>query len=154
MSKNAAFGTMLRVGNGEVPEGFTTIGQVKDIEGPNMSRENIDVTTHDSPQGFREFIPSLRDGGEVTFDIEYDPSLVTHGDTPEGLLGMFKTDNVPNWQLIFPIEGSYGFYGFAFTGYVSNFSSAEPVDGSVKASITIKVAGATDLIDEDIDGSL
>lgn len=148
MTKYAAFGTDLMVGDGAgAYEEFTSIGQLKDITGPNMTRSTIDVTTHDSPEGYLEFLPSLRDGGEVTFEVELDPNNDMHAGA-SGLLGMFNDDEVRNWRLVFPVEGDTGgWQGLEFTGFVTQFSTSEPVTGSLRASITVKVAGATELVE-------
>lgn len=139
-----AFGTILAVGNGETPsEEFTEIAQVKDISGPSMSRETIDVTNHQSPGGFAEFLASLADGGEVTFDVELDPGAATHDGTT-GLLYLMGEKTRRNWRLIFPVASTTPgeYWGYAFSGLVTGFSPSAPVKGSLKASITIKVAGA------------
>ncbi|MCI0687121.1 MAG: hypothetical protein L0Y54_07800, partial [Sporichthyaceae bacterium] len=69
-----AFGTVLKRGDGGSPENFTAIGRSTSISGPGLSRETLDVTAHDSPDQWREFQGGLRDGGELTVDINYDPT--------------------------------------------------------------------------------
>jgi predicted secreted protein len=147
MDEHVAFGTILAYGDGETVETFTKIGQMKDISGPNMSRDTIDVTNHDSPGGYREFLASIRDGGEITFAVEYDPGDETH-DQDTGLLYLFGLDVRTNFQLIFPVESDNGYWGYTFSGLVTGFSPKEPVDGSITADITIKVGGAVTLVDD------
>jgi predicted secreted protein len=138
-----AFGTILAFGDGEESESFTTVAQVKDITGPNMSRETIDVTNHQSPAGFAEFLASIQDGGEVTFTVEYDPGDATH-DQDTGLLALMGETTRRNWRLIFPVESSTpGEYeGYEFEAILTGFSPSAPVKGSLTADITLKVAGA------------
>lgn len=147
MDEHVAFGTILAYGDGENVETFTKIGQMKDISGPNMSRDTIDVTNHDSPGGYREFLASIRDGGEITFAVEYDPGDSTH-DQDTGLLYLFGLDVRTNFQLIFPVESDNGYWGYTFSGLVTVFFPKEPVDGSITADITIKVGGAVTLVDD------
>ena len=66
MAKYGAYGAILK-------RGATTIAQVRDIGGPGISMDTIDVTTHDSTDAWREFIAGLKDGGEVSLDLVYDP---------------------------------------------------------------------------------
>ena len=66
MAKYGAYGAVLK-------RGATTIAQVRDIGGPGISMDTIDVTTHDSTDAWREFIAGLKDGGEVSLDLVYDP---------------------------------------------------------------------------------
>lgn len=54
----------------------TVVGQVRDISGPATTADAIDVTTRDGG-GEDEYIGGLKDGGEVTFDVIYDPDLAT-----------------------------------------------------------------------------
>jgi predicted secreted protein len=144
MAEYSAFGTILAVGNGESPsEEFMKIAQVKDISGPSMSRETIDVTNHQSPGGFSEFLASLADGGEVTFTVEYDPEDASHDQTT-GLLFLMGLTTRRNWRLIFPVPAvnSGEYVGYAFVGLVTGFSPSAAVKGSLTADVTIKVAGA------------
>lgn len=151
MAEHLAFGTILAYGNGESPsEEFTIIGQVKDIEGPNMSRETVDVTHHQSTGGYRKFLASLRDAGEITFSVELDPSDPSH-DQNTGLLALFEKDTATNFRLVFPVEGQVGYLGYAFAGFVTGYSPKAPVTGSLTADITIRVAGAITQSEIDID---
>ena len=63
-------GTLLKVGDGASPEVFATIAEVKDISGPGTTLSTEDATNHDSG-GWREPVPTLLEGGEVTFDLNY-----------------------------------------------------------------------------------
>lgn len=142
MSENTAFGTILAYGNSETPsEEYTKVAQVKDISGPSMSRETIDVTNHDSPSGFAEFLASIADGGEITFTLEYDPDDASHDQTT-GLLKLMGETVTRNWRLIFPVEAVTGYHGFQFAALVTGFATNAPVKGSLTADIKLKVAGA------------
>jgi predicted secreted protein len=144
MTEYTAYGTILAYGNSETPsEEFTELAQVKDISGPSMSRDTIDVTNHQSPFGFAEFLAGLADGGEVTFTIEYDPEDPTHDQTT-GLLKMMSETTRRNWRLIFPVAATQAgeYVGYQFSALVIGFSPAAPVKGSLTADITLKVAGA------------
>lgn len=77
MSKQAAFGTRLRY---TANSGLTSVHHVADITGPSVSRETIDVTDHESPDGFREYLPGIGDGGELVFDLFFDPDTDGHAD--------------------------------------------------------------------------
>lgn len=139
--KTAAFGTILAFGDGATPEVFHKLANVKDISGPKMSRETIDVTTHDSPDGYKEFLASLRDGGEITFDLEFDPADASQ-DATDGLLSLWHKDVPTNWKLITMIPATTGRYGFSFSALVTGVEFAHPVSSSHTVSVTLKVAGA------------
>jgi hypothetical protein len=67
----AAIGTLFKIGDGGGPEVFTTVAEVKDISGPSVSTDTNEVTSMDSPSGFKEYIASLKDGGEVSFPMNF-----------------------------------------------------------------------------------
>ena len=145
---HAAFGTIIAYGNGEIPsEEFTKIGRVKDIKGPDMKRDTIDVTNHDSPGGMKQFLASLADGGEVTFSVEFDPTDPSH-DQDTGLMYLMGRKVTTNFEIIFPIESTNGFWGLTFPGLLTGMSPAMPVLGSLTSDVTIKVAGAVELVDD------
>ncbi|MFJ9382029.1 phage tail tube protein, partial [Streptomyces sp. NPDC101455] len=57
---------------------FVAVANISDVSGPSRSRDAIEVTAHDSPDNYREFVKGLKDGGEVEITINYDPGDVTH----------------------------------------------------------------------------
>jgi predicted secreted protein len=141
----AAFGTLIRLGNGATPtEAFTTIAAVKDIEGPGMSKDSIETTNHGSAGRYKEFIPGLKDGGDVKFTIGYDPASASHA----ALQTQFDSDENNNWQLILPIPTESGFWGYEFSGHLTEISPKEPVEDELTADITIKISGKPTLSDD------
>ena len=55
----AAYGTLLKLGDGGTPENFTTIAEVRDIGGPELGADVVDVTSHDSPGAWEEVIETI-----------------------------------------------------------------------------------------------
>ena len=133
----AAYGTLLKIGDGGGPEVFTTLAEVKGIEGPTMETEVIDVTTHSSAAAgaFREKLATLIDAGEVTFDLNMVP-----GDTQHDAL---RTDQLNrtkrNFELWFPSSGSAD---IEFEAVVTNFPLSFPVDGTIESSVTLTITKA------------
>lgn len=133
-------GTQLKRGDGGDPEIFTKIAEVLSIAGPSLSRDSVEVTTMDSPDQYREFIAGLKDGGEVTFDVVYDPvdPTIEPGD---GLLSEFDLPSgaaATNYQLVFSDPGQTT---WLFPAILTGFETSEPIDDKVMASVTLKVAG-------------
>ena len=54
------------------PASFLKIGRIRDISGPEPQVNEVEVTSNDSPLNYKEFIPGLKDGGTVSFDMIYD----------------------------------------------------------------------------------
>ena len=139
MAKYAAFGTLLKRGDGGGPEVFATIGGVRDITGPGLSTETIDVTSHDSANATREFVASLKDGGEVTFDVVFDPDNTTH----QNLRTDWQNRTVRNFQMVLPDAAPATTW--SFSGIVTSYSQNAPVAGELSISVTIKVSGQPSL---------
>ncbi len=132
-----AYGTLLQVGDGGAPEAFTTIAEVTEISGPSLVLDPLDVTSHESPGAFREFVGGLLDGGEVTFTINYVPTGSTH-DASTGIIADMIARTVRNFQVIFPDVGATV---WSFAALVTAFEPAEPVDDRLSAEVTLKVTG-------------
>lgn len=134
----AGIGTLLKVSDNASPPVFSTVANVSSISGPNISAETYDVTSHDSTNNYREFISGLKDGGEVSFDIFFNPDEATHYEGAGGLLQFLEDREVKNWRIDFPTSPVKR---WSFAGVVTAFENEAPTDGPLTASITIKVSG-------------
>lgn len=131
-------GFLLQVGTTATNNGaFTTIAEVKDITGPAVSLDVIDVTNQDSPDQYEEIIPSIRRAGEVDFDVNFDPASGTH-DGATGLLYLANNKIKRGYRLqLNDPDDSY----IAFAGYVIGFQWKSPVAGVLAATCKIRVTG-------------
>ena len=136
MANYAGFGTLLKLGG-------TTVAGVQNISGPSLTLETIDVTNHSSTSAWREFVGGLKDGGEVTFDLVFDPVAATHKNASGGLLNLLTTRASGSFSLTFPDSG---LTVWSFTAFVTNFEPGEPVDGALMASATLKISGVPTLV--------
>lgn len=132
-----AFGIQLQIGNGGGPEVFTTIAELRDIDGPDMSMDTIDVSNQSSPGAWREKIAGLLDAGDITFDIAFVPTNATHNFSA-GLLRDMTNRTRRNFRLVFPNAGATT---WTIPAYVTGFSPSGPVEDALTASITLTVAG-------------
>lgn len=130
MSGLDAFGTTLNRGDGESSETFAPIANVTGISPPGISRDTYDVTAHDSDEGWREFIGGLKDGGEVSIDVNYNPAV------HDTLLADFDDVDPRNYNVTFP-DGSE----WSFPAILTGFEPDAPHDGKLAASLSFKVAG-------------
>ena len=131
-----AYGSTLQLGNGATPEVFTSIAEITELTPPAMSRDDIDVTNHGSADGYREFLPGLRDGGEVSCVANWLPNNATHDETT-GLLESFNDDELHNWKIILPDTIAT----IAFSGFLTAFEPDLPLEEQGTLSFTIKVSG-------------
>jgi predicted secreted protein len=108
------------------------IAEVNSISGPNRSRDVIDVTSLDSTGGYREFIGSFRDGGEVSLEMNWTS-------TGYGLmLADFESNTLQTYQIVLPDDGNYT---LEFSGLVSDLELNVPMDDKITANVTIKISG-------------
>ena len=113
-------------------ETFTQMAEINSITGPNKTRDTIDVTDLDSTGGYREFIGSFRDGGEVTLSMNFTL------DTYDDINADFESDTLRTYQIVLPDTGNTT---FEFEGLVSSLGLAIPMDDKITADVTIKVSG-------------
>lgn len=146
MASNAwwAYGSELKLGDDGTTETFTKIAEIIDIDGPSMSRDVIEVTSQDSTDGWREFIPGMRDGGEISVTANWIPAGTTQ-DGSVGLLSKFTDDDIHNFQIITADDGSSGTMDIDFAAIVTNFSPSLPLEDRATLNFSLKITGAVSI---------
>jgi hypothetical protein len=129
------YGTLLERGNGATPEVFTAIAEVLSISGPNRSRAFEEVSHMQSPGGYDEWLPKLKSGGELKFDLHFLPASATqdalNDDYEAGKKGNYRI----RWPFTPPVVGTFS----AFVAEPPNPTT--PVNGKVTATCTLKLTG-------------
>lgn len=115
-------------------ETFTTVAEVTGLGGPSEALELIDATHMESPSGYREYIPSLKDSGEISVDLNFLPADTNQG----GLRDDLVARELRNWQLVWTDTGGTT---YSFSGYVTAVEPKASIDDKLSASATIKVTG-------------
>lgn len=133
----SGFDTLLKIGDGGSPEGFTVIAEVTGIGGPGLGQDAIATTHHVSDGGFNEAVGGLLDGGEVTFELNFGPKVWMHS-AATGLVDDIETRTVRNFQLVFPDPQRTT---WSFSALVTGFDPADSPDDKIAASVTLKVSG-------------
>lgn len=121
---------------------YTAVGQVKDITGPGITRGDIDVSDHDSANNYREFLPGLADGGNVTFSLGFDPANAQHIQTAgTGLMVSVEQDGciIPSWTIV--NDTCAGTATLTFDAYVNGYTFNFPVEGEITGDLSLKVTG-------------
>jgi len=114
---------------------FETIAEVRSISGPTFEADEVDVTNMDSPSGFREFIQGLKDGGNITFGLNFLPHTAGH----QQLLDDLKTGIKRNYRVRWPQLPTV--HRMNHEGFVKSVPLEIPVDDAVTAQVTIRVSG-------------
>ena len=131
----SGFGTLLKAGNGATSEVFTSIAEVKTISGPKITLEMLEATHMESPSGFREWLPSFKDGGEVTFGVNFLPASTSHKAITTDMAARTKRNFKVVWPNTAPTTWS-------FSGYYTQFEPTAGVGDMLSAQVTIRVTGA------------
>lgn len=134
------FGIHLSRGDGASPEVFTPIAELIDLSTPSMVKDQVEATHTDSPDGFREFIPGLKDGGEFSATCNFLPSDATQGNATGGALNDFINETATrNWRITFPGSPTVT---WTFKATITGYEVTAPMDDRMTVQLTFKVAGA------------
>jgi Lambda phage tail tube protein, TTP len=133
--------TLLQYQNGASPAAFVTLANVSSIKGPMSSVKMDDVTSHSTGIPWRQWQPTLLDGGDVTFDMFFIPADAGHQTFQEIYVnrGVAGASGTPvNWKIIFPDTAATT---WEFQGFVSKMDFTMAVDGVVKSACAIRITG-------------
>jgi predicted secreted protein len=129
------YGTLFKTDNGNSPAAWDTLAEVTSISPPKMSRDSIDATHEQSPNAWREFIAGLKDGGEVSLDLNFIPGGSAADDlTAE--LALAGSAATKSRLIVFP-DGSQ----FEFDAFLTGFEPDAPLDDKMTGTATFKVTG-------------
>ena len=99
-----------------------------------MSADVVEVTDQDSSSNFREYMSGLLTGGQITFDVNYDPDQATHVALVADLKA--KTSATYNIVLTDPTPVTW-----SVTAFVVGFEVSAPIDAQLSASVTLQTTG-------------
>jgi hypothetical protein len=131
-------GTLLKIGDGGSPEVFTSIAEIKDITGPGLTREFAEFTHQQSAGGYREYKPTFKNSGDVTFKCNFLPDDETQGFSTTGLLKDYEDGELRNFELLFPDPGATK---ASFGAYVANIQPTAPVGSALELNVTLRITG-------------
>ncbi len=106
------------------------VGEVTDISGPDISVDEIEATHHESPGGFQEFLPGLKDPGTLTFSGNFVSSAI------DDLHDHIK-NRTEGTALLTLANNSI----WSCKGFVKSIGTDTPVEGKEGYSVTIKLTG-------------
>jgi hypothetical protein len=138
----AAFGALLKVGDGLSPQAFFTIAGVTNISGPGAAVDEAETTSHSTASPHRTFIPTLIDDGEISFACNFDPTHLSHSLTNTyGLAYLFQNRVRRAFQLWANLaDGTQ--QKRQFDGFVKTLGEEYPLDGIQTRDVTIRIVTA------------
>ena len=102
MGKFAAKGTLLQLSDGGGPPTFTTLANVRNISGPSLAQDPVEVSCHESASFYREFVSGFKDAGEVSAELLFDPADATQSEATDGLLDIYGLGDTREYRIVWP----------------------------------------------------
>ena len=127
-------GSVYKLGNGAALETFTAVGEVVTMTGPEISSDEIEVSSHDSvasASGYKEFINGQLDAGNITLELNWTNSAIQH--TLRDTVGGAITGH----ELVYG-DGTVA----TVTGFVMAVSFSADPSKQITMSVTIRMTSA------------
>lgn len=118
-----AMGTTLK-------KGTDFIANLTSIDGVSVSADTIETTALDTVGGYRTFVTSLKDAGEVSLSGHFDYS------SHNTLLDDFEDATPTLYTITFPDGTSWG-----FTAVVTAFGTSAELEDLIGFEATLKISG-------------
>lgn len=129
-------GFLLDFEDPDVANSFIHVLQCRDIDGPSETTDIFDVTNQDSSGGFKEYVATLQDGGEVKVEIIANPA----DSTQRAVLDLKHNRVNTRWRVRELTTGWVVVFPAIVTGWGYKF----PYAGAETRSLTLRVVGPVD----------
>lgn len=127
MAANPSYGTTVSIGG--------VIAGVRSVEGPNMSRDPIDVTSLSDTHKTK--IVGRPNSGTLTLEILLDSTNESLASTLNATVTSTAVPTPLSCTITYPGAG-----GYAFSAYVTGFQPKANGDEVLTASVTLEITGA------------
>lgn len=114
---------------------YEAVPGLGDITGPDMTRDWLDMTAHDSPGGYEEGAPTVLRTGTVTATMHYDPADAVQA----ACLSDLNTSRLGTWRVVMNDTPTNTYLQFA--GYVVSLGHSFPVTGGLSRNFGLRVTG-------------
>ena len=125
-------GTVISIGRGATPIWTPLVG-VKDVTLPEAAADKIDITNMGSPRYTKQYIRGLRDNGDVSFEVIWDPGSAT-----DILLSSLDESDGEIVQIRFAIAGVST--PFIYRGFLSTYKRTAPVGDVMMSEVTFSIS--------------
>jgi predicted secreted protein len=138
-TSSAAFaprGTVIQFSTNANPSlGYSVLAEIREINFTGAKFDLADTTNYESGV-FREWLTTLADSGECSFQGNYIPTDASQ----QSLLSFFNTGTLVNWEIILPSSG--GGNTIYFKAYVVSLEHNLPLDKQATIQGKLKITGA------------
>jgi predicted secreted protein len=117
------FGTTITIGG-------ASVGNLTSVNVGDFTRDDVDVSNSDSPNGWKESLPGMKDGGTLALEAIYTKTSVS------ALMALFEDDSPKPVVITLPDKSH-----FDCTGYLNSLGVSAPFDDKVTAKYQLKISG-------------
>lgn len=111
---------------------YAAVANITSLSGPTLEREEIEVTAHDSPDQYEEFVFGIKRTGELSADVNYDPAK------HDLLLDDWSSSEPRAYRVTWPDAASTR---WQFDAGLTGLEPEAPHDDKLEASLTFKISG-------------
>ncbi|MBT9387021.1 hypothetical protein KM176_24485 [Pseudooceanicola sp. CBS1P-1] len=126
------YGARIRVGRGATPS-WTELAGIGDFDLPDGEADEVDVTSHSSPNRSKEYIPGLLDNGTLSAPLDYIP------ESPQDMLLRYLRAAGELIQVEVTAAGATT--PEVYAGFVKSYGRSAPVQGKSTATVVFRING-------------
>src|SRR6478609_4683834 len=119
----------------KLKKGVTVIASLTSIDGLNLKSDSVDSTVLDTVGGYKTYISTLKDAGDVAISGFFD--YTAHG----GLLADFEAMTAQSYTIEFPDKGTTTGTTWTFSAVITDYHTSVDLSALIKFSATLKVSG-------------
>ena len=142
MAKYTCRGAEVSIDTGSGTPTWTAVGQVETVEMPQNTTEELEATTLDNTTGYREYLPSFKDGGEMTITVLFDPAM--HVTPTTSIWALFQAGTTHPVKVELPANPAFNYEGDGFIRDCG-LQTIGP-DELLKMQAVIRMTGGADIV--------
>lgn len=116
-------------------DSFVAVGRVRNIGGPQIQKEQVEATSLDSTGGFKEYVSGLKEPGQLTLTLLFDPANGQHIGVRADVQASTALSQ-RNWRIVWP-NGEQA----DFVGEVLGFNRDTQSNEVLTAEVTVQISG-------------
>lgn len=121
------YGALFGIFNGTT---YVAVAELLKVTPPQYSRDAVETTHMQSTGRYREFIPGMLNGGEVTLEISFTPSAA------DVILAALENNSLGSFRITHQSGITV-----TFSAVPTNYNPGLTIDDRNTASVTLKVSG-------------
>lgn len=119
----------------KLKKGVTEIALLTSIDGLNLKSDTVETTTLDTTGGYKTFLSTLKDAGEVSLSGHFD--YTAHSE----FLTDFEALTVQSYTIEFPDKIATTGTTWSFSAVVTDYHTSVDLGSLIKFEATLKVSG-------------